>query len=64
MYLQQKGVNLQVIFIYVDYLLIIGCCTNLIGQIKSSLHNEFAMTDLGLLRQFLDLEIEQNGRES
>ena len=62
MYFQQNHDILQVIFLYVDYLLITSSCTNLVGQIKSSLHNEFAMTDLGLLRQFLGLEIEKNER--
>ena len=62
MYLQKNDVRLHVIFIYVDDILITGCCTNSIGQIKISLHSEFAMTDLGLLRQFLGLEIEKNGK--
>ena len=61
-YLQKNDVILQVIILYVDDLLIIFFCTNSIGQIKNSLHSEFAMTDLGLLRQFLGLEIEQNGK--
>ena len=61
-YLQKNDVNLQVIVIYFDDIIIIGCCTNSIGQIKNSLHNEFAMTNLGLLRKFLGLEIEQNGK--
>ena len=63
MYLQKKYVNLQVIFIYVDDILIIGFCTNSIGETKNSLHSEFAMIDLGLLRKFLGLEIEQNGKD-
>ena len=58
MYLQKNDVNFQVIVIYIYYILITGICTNLIGQIKNSLHSEFAMTDLGLLRKFLGLEIE------
>ena len=62
MYLQKHDGIFQVIFIYVDYFLIIGSFTNSIGQIKSSLHSEFAMTDLGLLRQFLGLEIKKNER--
>ena len=62
MYLQQNDVKFQIIVLYVDYLVITGCCTNSIGKIKNSLHNEFAMIDLGLLRQFLGLEIEQNGK--
>ena len=40
--------------------MIIGSCTKEIGLIKSSLHSEFSMTDLGLLKQFLGLEIEQS----
>ena len=62
MYLYKNDVDLQGIFFYVDDILITGCCKNSIGQIKNSLHSEFAMTDLGLLRQFLGLEIEQNGK--
>ena len=30
-----------------------------IGSIKSSLHSEFSMTDLGLLKHFLGLDIEK-----
>ena len=62
MYFQKNEVNLQVIVIYFDDLIITGRCTNLIGSIKSSLHSVFVVTDLGLLRQFLGLEIEQNER--
>ena len=54
-YLQKNDVKFQVIVIYVDDILITGSFTNLIVQIKISLHSEFAMTDLGLLRQFLGL---------
>ena len=61
-YLQQHDGILQVIFLYVDDIIITGCCTNSIGQIKNSLHSEFSMTGVGLLRQFLGLEIEQNGK--
>ena len=45
---------------YVDDILITGSCIDDIGSIKSSLHSEFSMTDLGLLKQFIDLEIEQS----
>ena len=43
----------------VDDSLITGIFIADIGSIKSSLHNAFSMTDLGLLKQFLGLEIEQ-----
>ena len=62
MYLQKNDGIFHVIFLYVDDILIPGSYTNLIFQIKSSLHSEFAMIDLGLLRQFLGLEIKKNGK--
>ena len=42
---------------FVDISITRSCIAD-IGSIKSSLHNEFSMTDLGLLKQFLGLEIE------
>ena len=61
-YLQQHDGIFQVIVLYVYDLLITGSCNNQIGSIKASLHSEFAMTYLGLLKQFLGLEIEQSER--
>ena len=40
--------------------MITGSFIDDIGSIKSSLHSEFSMTDLGLLKQLLGLEIEQS----
>ena len=60
--MQKHDGILKVIFLYVDDLLITGRFTPSIGSIKSSLDSEFAMADLGLLRQFLGLEIEQSER--
>ena len=57
--MQKHDGILQVIILYVDDLLIIGSCNTSIVSIKSSLHSEFSMTDLGLLRQFLGLEIKK-----
>ena len=61
-YFQNFGDLFQVIVLYVDVLLITGSCTKEIGSIKASLHTEFAMTDLGLLKKILGLEIEQYER--
>ena len=61
-YLQKHDDIFQVIVIYVDELIITGSCTTSIGSIMSSLHSDFAMTDRGLLRKFLGLEIEQGER--
>ena len=58
-YLQHIGDVLQVILLYIDDILITGSCTKEIGWIKASMHNEFSMIDLGLLKQFLGLKIVQ-----
>ena len=61
-YFQNIGDVLQVIFLYVDDILVTGSCTKEIRSLNSSLHSEFSMTDLGLLKQFLGLEIEKYER--
>ena len=48
-----------IIVLYFNDLLITGS-TLLISVIKTALHNAFEMSDLGLLKQFLGLKIEQN----
>ena len=50
---------IQIILLYVDDILIIVSCIIDIGSIMSSLHNAFSMTGLGLLKQFIELDIEQ-----
>ena len=47
-------------FLYVDDLLITGSTVTSISVIKTTLHNAFEMSDLGLLKQFPGLEIEKN----
>ena len=59
-YIQQYDGNLIIIVLYVDDLLITGITVASISVIKTALHNAFEMSDLGLLKQFLGLKIEQN----
>ena len=59
-YLQQYNVHIIIIVLYVDELLITGSTFSSISTIKAALHNAFEMSDLGLLKQFLGLEIEKN----
>src|SRR5882757_7206796 len=59
-YLQRHDGYLIIIVLYVDDLLITGCTVASISAINTALHNAFEMSDLGLLKQFLGLEIEQN----
>ena len=60
LYLQQHDGHLIIIVLYVDDLLITGSTIASISAIKTALHNAFEMSDLGLLKQFLGLEIEKN----
>ena len=49
----------MIIFLYFDDLLIIGSTVASISFIKTALHEAFDMSDLGLLRKFIGLEITQ-----
>ena len=59
-YLQHDGDVFQVILLYFGDIFITINCNKEIGSINSLLHSDFSMTDLGLLKQFLGLEIEQS----
>ena len=59
-YLKQHDGHIIIIFLYFYELLITGSTVASISSIKTALHNAFEMGDLGLLRQFLGLEIKQN----
>ena len=58
--IQQYDGHLIIIVLYVDDLLITGSIVASISAIKTALHNAFEMSNLGLLKQFLGLEIEKN----
>ena len=59
MYLKHLEYSIQIIIFYFYDRFISGSFIVDIGSIKSSLHNVFAMTGLGLLKKFLVLEIEK-----
>ena len=45
------------IVMYVDDLIITRGSTTGLSDIKSSLRKEFSMTDIGMIRQFIGLEV-------
>ena len=59
-YLQKYDGNFLIIVMYVDDLFITGSTHASISFIKTALHEAFEMSDLGLLRQFLGIEINQD----
>ena len=58
-YIKKYNGHLIIIFLYFDELLIKGSTVASISIIKTTIHNAFEMSDLGLLKQFLGLEIEK-----
>ena len=56
-YIQQYHGHLIIIFLYFYDLLITGSTLSSISFIKTALHDAFEMSDFGLLKQFLGLEI-------
>ena len=58
-YLKLIQGSLMIIVLYVDGLLITGSSKDEIASLKDAMNHAFSMIDLGLLSQFLDLEIAQ-----
>ena len=59
-YLKLIHGSLMIIVLYVDDLLITGSSKKEIAFLKDAMNHAFSMTDLGLLSQFLGLEIAQS----
>ena len=59
-YMKKKEGFLLLVVLYVDELIITSSYTIGLSSIKSALNKAFSMTDLGLLRQFIGLELSQN----
>ena len=51
--------SLMIIVLYFDDLIITGSSKDEIASLKDAMNHAFSMTDLGLLSQFLGLEISQ-----
>ena len=58
-YLKMIHGSLMIIFLYLDDLLITGSSKKQISSLKDAMNHAFSMTYLGLLSQFLGLEIAQ-----
>ena len=58
--MKKKEGLLLLVVLHVDDLFINSNSAAGLSNIKSALNKAFAMTDLGLLRQFIGLEVSQN----
>jgi hypothetical protein len=59
-YMLQQVESLLLSVLYVDELFITWSSTSSIFVVKSTLHDKFSMSDLGLLHYFIGLEITQS----
>ena len=59
LYIKAANGNVLIVVLYVDDLIFTGNDKALIGEFKEAMKNEFEMTDLGLLKYFLGIEVKQ-----
>eukprot|EP00253_Pinus_taeda_P004710 PITA_04710 len=59
-YIKEKDGKLLIVVLYVDDVIFTGNDVYLIENFKTVMKEEFEMTDMGLLRYFLGIEIDQN----
>lgn len=50
----------MILCLYVDDILLIKNCTDIINDVKITLSKELKMKDLGVLKSFLGIDIEMN----
>ena len=59
LYIKESDGNIAIIVLYVDDLIFTSSDDFLITDFKEVMKSEFEMTDLGLLKYFLDIEVKQ-----
>eukprot|EP00253_Pinus_taeda_P003275 PITA_03275 len=59
-YIKEKDGKLLIVVLYVDDVIFTGNDVYLIENFKTVMKDEFEMTDMGLLRYFLGIEVDQN----
>ena len=59
LYIKATDGNVLIFVLYVDDLIFAGNDKALIGEFKEAMKSEFEMTDLGLLKYFLGIEVKQ-----
>jgi hypothetical protein len=56
-YTKKHGIDLLILFLYVDDLILNGSSSSMIQSIQQALMEQFDMTDLGLLHYFLGFQV-------
>ena len=59
LYIKATNGNVLIVVLYVDDLILIGNDKALINKFKEAMKSEFEMTDLGLLKYFLGIDVKK-----
>ena len=60
LYIKEKYGKMLIVVLYVDDVIFTGNDAYVIENFKTVMKNEFEMTNMGLLRYFLGIEVEKN----
>eukprot|EP00253_Pinus_taeda_P011559 PITA_11559 len=63
LYIKEKDGKILIVVLYVDDVIFTGNDKYLIENFKTVMKEEFEMTDMGLLRYFLGIEVEESGND-
>eukprot|EP00253_Pinus_taeda_P006526 PITA_06526 len=63
LYIKEKDGKILIVVLYVDDVIFTGNDDYFIENFKTTMKEEFEMTDIGLLKYFLGIEVEPNGNE-
>ena len=59
LYIKKEGTEILVVCLYVDDLIYFGTNLKMVQEFKRKMMLEFEMTDLGLMRYFLGIQVKQ-----
>jgi hypothetical protein len=58
--MKKKGVDFQMVYLYVDDLIYTRTSKDMVVEFKDAMMKEFKMSDLGLMRYFIGIQMKQS----
>jgi hypothetical protein len=58
--MKKKGVDFQMVYLYVDDLIYTKTSKDMVAKFKDAMMKEFKMSDLGLMRYFIGIQMKQS----
>ena len=60
LFVKHQGTDILIVMLYVDDIIFAGSCENMVEAFKNDMTKKYEMSDMGLLRHFLGMEIYQD----